>query len=428
METLKSKLSAEKIWPDAQEACRLLKDGDAKSALRRMNRCVRMSHEGWALLLRSRIKQRLGLDHLAIADVTRAFDRDPDCGWIFDMPLERLELPASPWARTLYRLNRGFRKETGSYAVHAFIGKLKTMRGLGKEGLRHLDWAVRRKPRQAYLLTWRAEIKRRLKLESAERDLKAALRLDSRQAVAHAAYAALLREKKKYGPALEHARSAWKFSSTYETGPLEAARIYLAQGEARGTFLWLERAVRRANRYGWRSLYEFGGNSILEGLGRLSQDQALKDGRWKSRWLAWHGEALLGLGQNKEAAVFLQEALRRDPHFAWAWAWLGEAHLNCGNPDESESAFKQGVRRDPAYTRGWLGLGRLELARGREQKALEALNRAVKIDPAWALSRYWRAEALKKLGRAGEARIDLDKALRLDPRFEQAKRARQDLG
>lgn len=405
-------------WRSGLEASRFLQEKRPREALVPIERCLRAERSGWAYLLRARAKQALGFDDLAIADVTRAFDADPECGWIFDLPVERLVLPPHAAARVLFEQNRGFRRQRGCYCVRAFVGKLQVMAGRKSEGLSHLDWAVQAYPDRPYLYAWRAEARRRSgDLEGSLGDAERALTLDPRQAVARAARAATWRLLGRLGDALREAASSSALARTYEIGPLEAARACLALGDAPGLLRWLTRAVRRAGRLGWRSLYE-GGPPRFVDFERLDRHPRLSE-RGRARLAAWHGEVLLGTGDAEGAVERLRLSLGADPTFAWGHTWLGEALDLLGDSAGALRSLDRGLALDPRYARAWVARGRLRLRLGQGRPALEDLDRAVLLEPDWALCRFWRSKACASSD-AAAALKDAERALRLDPRFAQA--------
>lgn len=405
------------VWDAALSACDALDAGRPREALKRLERLPRPL-PGWALLLRARVKQALGRERLAIADVTRAYERDLECGWLFDLPVERLTLPPGEGARRLYERCRSLREDPACFAVRAFVGKLRAQLGRAAEGLPELDCAVRDRPALAYPRAWRAEIRRRLgDLEGALADAEAALALDPASGVAWAARAATLRAQGRLAEALAAADEGRRRDPRYEPCALEAARAALALKDGPGTLTRLEAAVRRSSRYGFRSLYE-GGLVRLEDLDAFCPSP---------RALAWRGEALLAMGRAQEAEDCLSRALEQDASFGWARAWRGEALLAIGKREAAIVELARAGRAAPRYGRAWLSLGRALLEAGRLRDAVRALDRALSVEPRWALAHYWRGCARAALGEPTLARREAEAALLLDPRFADAAALRDSL-
>lgn len=404
------------LWALGEKASALIAEGRPAAALPLLSRCA-AEGAGWALLLRGRAKHALRKLPLAEADVTRAFDLDPGCGWIFGLSIGPLTIP--PGGRRLYEANRAFHDAPGAYAARAFHGKLAIMAGRREAGLAHLDWAAKTAPKRPYLFAWRGEARRRLgDLKGARADARRALALDPRHAVAWTTLAAVERLSGRSAAALEAARRAVTCAPAYEIAPLEAARACLAQGDIPGALTWLERAARRSSRLGWASL----------GEGRAAPAPAPEtlsvSASWNGRLLAWSGEALLARGEPAAALVRLDEALRADPRFHWARAWRGEALSALGAKAAAARALRRCTAGAPRYARAWVALARALHEAGRPRPALAACGRALALEPDWALALYTRALVLRVLGRDDEARRDLDACLALDQGFEQARRER----
>ena len=413
----------EDVWAWGERASRLIAAGRPAAALPWLRRCASRG-AGWALLLRSRAKQSLGQPRLAEADVTRAFDADPACGWIFGLAVGAAAVPPGAAARRLLAENRRFGTDPACYAVRAFIGKLSIMAGRGAAGLAHLDWAVKAAPSRPYLFTWRAEARRRLgDLRGARADARRALALDARSAVAWTTQAALHRTDGRPRRALEAAARACRLSRTYEQAPLEAARACLALGDGRGLLVWLERAVRRSRRLGWRNLADGAASPAPEPESLLDRPE-LQAAAWRGRLLAWCGERALSRGEAARASLLLAQAARLAPGFSWAHGWLGEACLLLGDAARARGHLSRALSGDGRDARSWIALGRSHLEERRAGQALSTFRRAAELEPDWAWALYWRGRAQAELGRPEAARRDFDAALRFDGRFTEALRAR----
>lgn len=400
------------VWALGEKASALILAGRPAAAVPLLTRCA-AAGAGWALLLRGRAKYALGKPELAEADVTRAFDLESGCGWIFGLSTGPLKIP--PGGERLYDANRRFRDERGGYAARAFHGKLAIMAGFKRKGLAHLDWAAKAAPKRPYLFAWRAEARRRLgDLKGARSDAKRALALDRRHGVAWTTLAAVERVSGRPGEALKAAKRAVACAPAYEIAYLEAARSCLALRDVPGTLTWLERAARRSSRLGWASL----------GEGRAAPapdpESLLADAPWRGRLLAWCGEDALAHGDVARALSFLNGAA--DPPFASTWR--GQALLALGDAAGAERALKAAVAATPRYARAWVALTQVRFALRRPRPALAACERALKLEPDWAWALYQRGRVLGALGRRDAAVRDLDACLTLDGRFEQARAER----
>lgn len=407
-----------RLWARGEKASALLASGRPAAALPLLSRCA-SDGAGWALLLRARAKSALGKPALAEADVTRAFDLDPDCGWIYGLSVGPLNIPNE--GRRLYEENRSYRDDPRAYAARAFHGKLAIMAGRKDEGLAHLDWAAKAAPKRPYLFAWRAEARRRLgDLAGARADAKRALALDPRHGVAWTTLAAVERMSGKTNQAFIAARRGASCAPSYEVAFLEAARACLALGDGPGVLAWLERAATRSSRLGWSSLGEgraavvANPESFLEGPTRLTAPLA-------GKLLAWSGEALLARGEPGRALERLDKALALFPRFAWAHAWRGEALSAIGSKAAAERALLRCTAAKPRYARAWTALARVRFDSGRPRPSLAACDRALELEPDWALALYLRGRALAALGRPAAAASALDACLALDRGFDEAR-------
>jgi tetratricopeptide (TPR) repeat protein len=409
-----------KVWAEALRASELLLAGEASQALPMLNRIVRASDSGWPLLLRARAKVALGRERLAVGDVTRAFDRDPECGWIFDLPVRQLEIPTLAEARALYAMQRGFAKEPASWPIRAFVGKLKFGAGAPREGLRDLEWAINAQPRQAYLHAWHAEALRRMgKPAAAERAARRALKIDKKDGVAYVALAAALRVQGHPAKALVAARKAERLMPGYEVGFIEGARACLALKDYPGVLGWLDKAVRRANRYGWRSLYEKFPHDFKD-LDAMAAAPKMQSRLRRGKLLAWRGEALLGMGQVDQALPVLEEACRLAPEFAWGHAWHAWALDTFGHTAQAEQALNRALKLDPKYARARLMRARRRLDAGQAKAALADADAALKQDDTWARTHVMRVHCLLALKRLPAAMSAAEEALKLDPDYREA--------
>jgi tetratricopeptide (TPR) repeat protein len=400
-------------WGLALAATELLEKGDLRGALKLLDRCVRAGGEGWGHLLRARTKLALGKSALAVADVTRAFDADPECGWVFGMAVERAPVPARAEAAELARRHRAY--GPSCWPARAFVGKLRLMAGR-PDGLGDLDAAVAAAPAEPYLWAWRAEALRRLgRHAEAKADADRALALDPRHAVALAARAAARRKLGDAAGALADASRAAALMPGYEVAALEAARAALAVGDGRAVLRWLEAASKRAARIGWLSLSEERRLAPAD-FTRLS---AGLPERLRGRLEAWRGEALLATGDARGAALALGRAAG-DPAFPQARGWLGEALLAVGELGHAKKELDAALARPPRRARALAARARLALEERRPADALKDLAAAMKAEPDWVLPRLLAARAHDALGRRAEALAELDSALRFDPRFAEA--------
>jgi tetratricopeptide (TPR) repeat protein len=117
----------------------------------------------------------------------------------------------------------------------------------------------------------------------------------------------------------------------------------------------------------------------------------------------------------QEALDACNQALRLDPHNAFAYITKGAVLNNMGRPEEALAACNEALRLDSysayAYSTKAAALGPL----GRFQEALGACDQALRLDPNNAAAHGVAGGALIGLQRHQEAWRAIERALQLDP-------------
>lgn len=122
----------------------------------------------------------------------------------------------------------------------------------------------------------------------------------------------------------------------------------------------------------------------------------------------------------------LEEAIRRDPNFALAWAqlawvnmldaWLqltGEWHLS--QLDEVIEQFSRAIELDPNSSRAYRGLGQAMILKGDVAQALTVSRRGFELAPSEPNSLFFYGVALFESGQLAEATDKIEQALALHP-------------
>jgi TolB-like protein len=152
---------------------------------------------------------------------------------------------------------------------------------------------------------------------------------------------------------------------------------------------------------------------------RAQVDPAVYDLYLKGRY-AWNQRTQSGF---QEAIRYFDEAIRRDPSFALAYAGLSDAYgLLGGVPDRAESnarakaAAERALALDDtlaeAHTSLAAHLHRNEL---RPAAAERQFRRAIELNPGYATAHQWYAILLAEEGREQEAAGHAQRAVTLDP-------------
>jgi serine/threonine-protein kinase len=126
--------------------------------------------------------------------------------------------------------------------------------------------------------------------------------------------------------------------------------------------------------------------------------------------------------QIPQATEHLEEATRRDPEFARAYAALAEAYTvrySDRPPPENHArgvaAARAALRLDPSLADAHAALGWLEVIDFRWAEAEPSLRRAIELDPRAPRARFYYAIYLHRQGRWDDAFAQMARARELDP-------------
>lgn len=222
--------------------------------------------------------------------------------------------------------------------------------GPARRGLRAVERLLAARPRLAWALALRADLKRHPELNDAPgalADLRAAARLAPREAWIRA----------------------------------HLSRALLSAGDAAGGLREIDRASR------------------------LRPDCA---------WIrAWRGETLRRLGRHGAAERELNAAIRLAPDYELAYAWRGGARRALGRPREALRDLELALALAPSHAWAWAELSLALRALGRVDEALDALDRARRLDPksSWCARPEQAAAAVAELDRRLARRPDDARAL-----------------
>jgi adenylate cyclase len=152
-------------------------------------------------------------------------------------------------------------------------------------------------------------------------------------------------------------------------------------------------------------------DQLARRLLRLSNDDA--------RVLAYAGQALTYVvGNLKEGAPVLDQAIRLDPNLAVARLWGGGAKMYRGELDAAIEHFQHAVRLSPLEPRTFLaysGLASAHFLAGRYEKALECAMTGIRQWPNFVSLQRIAAACHAKSGRVEDAERAWLVALQLDP-------------
>jgi len=152
------------------------------------------------------------------------------------------------------------------------------------------------------------------------------------------------------------------------------------------------------------------------------------------------GLALGDQGKFDEAIKAVDEAIKLDPNYAYAWNIKGVILRNQGSAlddpdisldgqkkyDEAMSCFDEAIRLDPNLTQAWIDKGITLLGQGRAlvrlgfnsnreyDASIECFDEAIRLNPDNAVVWYQKGVALLKMGRDAEAESALLRARELE--------------
>ena len=93
------------------------------------------------------------------------------------------------------------------------------------------------------------------------------------------------------------------------------------------------------------------------------------------------GAVKYSAGKYEEAIAALQQAIDRDPNFAYPHNGLGEVYRVQGQYEQAIAAYHQAIALDPNYAYPHIGLGVVYYHQGQYEEAIAAYHRAIALDP-----------------------------------------------
>jgi tetratricopeptide (TPR) repeat protein len=125
-------------------------------------------------------------------------------------------------------------------------------------------------------------------------------------------------------------------------------------------------------------------------------------------------DALIAMGNYKEAVVQSRELLRRMPYHAPSYLTIAYAQAQLGSFDDSISAYERAIELHPAYSPdAYKEIGVIQLHQGKFDRAVASFEKAIMADKGRLRTgelRYNLSYALQKLGKHIEARRVLEGA------------------
>ena len=147
---------------------------------------------------------------------------------------------------------------------------------------------------------------------------------------------------------------------------------------------------------------------------------------WRLATLGFEAFLRYDAPSNAEARRLLEEAVKTDPHYPWAWSALGSARLIAArfgfadSPEatlaSAEDALRRAIALDPQLAIAYGSLGSLHLVRHRFAEAEADGRRALELAPGSSELHALMAQTLLFRGKFAEAIAQSQQAVRLSPR------------
>ncbi len=131
---------------------------------------------------------------------------------------------------------------------------------------------------------------------------------------------------------------------------------------------------------------------------------------------------LVGLGDERAAAVEYREVIAQDPETAEAYLLLSALHTKWGEPEEARAVLENLIAATPGSVMGYYYLGRLHAGAGRLDEARDAFAEALRRNSRSVLILTDLALIEEMRGRPQEASLLYRRVLALDPGNEVARR------
>lgn len=157
--------------------------------------------------------------------------------------------------------------------------------------------------------------------------------------------------------------------------------------------------------YFWRSWLRYGERQDLERVGDYARRAMLVDSM-DARPHAHLGICEIMRGNARAAIDHLDEAVRINPSFAFAFSALGSANILLGRARAAVPFFLKAERFSPLDLYGFHNLGELTAAYcmlGEWDAAIDTAQRSLNFSPAYFYSHFLRIGALARTGRTEEA-------------------------
>jgi serine/threonine protein kinase/tetratricopeptide (TPR) repeat protein len=182
-------------------------------------------------------------------------------------------------------------------------------------------------------------------------------------------------------------------------------RAETIRGLAPSPALWHDRAMYRT---------QLGDEVGAEDARRRAAE--MKPGNARDHYLLAAARARSGDPTGRARAIEeLNQSVRLNPKFYWAWLQRGICHLKAGDPHLAASDFSTCVGLWPEFAWGHFNLGCAHAESGHLEEAIRSHSAALERDPGFVDAYLNRGMVLQSLGRFEEALTDFTRAVALRP-------------
>lgn len=219
---------------------------------------------------------------------------------------------------------------------------------------------------------------------AAEKELKKALEVAPNAAFTHSAWANYLITRKDYVAALAELGKAAELAPQWAVPHDQQGDIYLTALHDPKSAMAAYRAALAVD------AKDFGAHYAL-------------------------ANALLQIGQPRDAKAELIEVTKLAPGSPWGWVALGEAEAQLGEGDAALHAFDTALKIDPGLPAAHIGRGDVLAGRGKAQEAVAAYEAALQADPRSVAALDRLAVEEEAMGRPAAAEKHYRAALAIEP-------------
>jgi tetratricopeptide (TPR) repeat protein len=258
---------------------------------------------------------------------------------------------------------------------------------------------------------------------AAEREFRAAIEAEPRNALCHAWLARTLERQKKHAEAIAASNQALALDTRCMLAYRARGNSFRARGEFASAIANYDRAISIApNQYAWAYNDRGCTHREMGDLKRAIRDYQHAIGIDRSCADAYTnlGSALEATGDLGHALDWYNLSLKIDPKGAVAYCCRGNAHIKTGNSEQAIADFNSAIEYDPEFADAYASRGWHHVNRGELDPAIDDLSRAIHFDSRSASAYNNRGWAFHLKGDDARACRDYDNAIELDPTYATA--------